>query len=235
MSMRQAPEGFLSALTRAGLNPSEAVAEPAEMFRQLIEEDHERARQLGLQQPEVVIEDVWRRLVERALPGQWVSVDQARFLAARFELETNRVQARPGAANVMFSLSEAGYRLGILSNAQFYTPEILRYALGKNIWSLFDPDLLIWSYETGAAKPDPAPFARAEAALARIGCWLQNVILVGDSLANDIEPAKRRGWTAIHLLPGGAQESPDESSPADLTCENLDQAVEWLTKADGGI
>ncbi|MDB5178243.1 MAG: haloacid dehalogenase, family protein [Patescibacteria group bacterium] len=53
---------------------------------------------------------------------------------------------------------------------------------------------IITSYETGHIKPDPAIF---QAALERAGVQPHEAAMVGDSLSDDIKPARALGLTAI--------------------------------------
>jgi hypothetical protein len=63
----------------------------------LIEEAHSWGRRNGQRQPEVVIENIWQKLVYLVLPGQWISIDQARYIAAWYgcpPIESNFTPAR---------------------------------------------------------------------------------------------------------------------------------------------
>jgi len=227
-------EPFLEAMAAAGFDTSQAAADPVPLFHALIEADHMRSRTLGLQQPEVIIETIWQRLIEQLLPGQWATLEQARFAAAYYELATNRITLRPGVQSGIETLSREGYSQGILSNSQFYTPVVLKHALGANAWAAFEPGLLFWSYQLGAAKPDPAPFAHAEAALRAHGIESQHIYLIGDSLENDIAPARARGWKTILLDEYAAQTAHDKrqrqqgNALPDKICKSAAEILDWL-------
>lgn len=230
LAKKESPEPYFDALQKAGFNIAHPAGNPAEVFHQLIAEDHERSKSRGLHQPEVVIEDIWQRLIERILPGQWATPLQARFISVYFELNTNPSCLREEAGEIIEELHRLGYAQGILSNAQFYTGVILRHALGEGIWSLLHPELLFWSYQMGVAKPDPAPFSRARAMLKRKAVPSSHVIMIGDNYANDIIPAKQWGWRTIQLTASGnspACPSADSQS-ADYHCESLNQVYEVL-------
>jgi FMN phosphatase YigB (HAD superfamily) len=234
LRQRLSPVAFREALDAGGLDTSSYVKDVDRVFLALIEEAHSWGRRNGQRQPEVVVENIWQKLVYLVLPGQWTSIDQARYIAAWYELSTNRTRLRPGAVDAIVRLNEMGFTQGILSNSQFYTPEILRYLLGDRAWSAFDPDLLLWSFEMGAAKPDPAPFARARALLRARGLGPHQVILVGDSAENDVAPAKAWGWKSARVLPSKDTEGEPSSGEADqrrtpdFECRDLAELVAWL-------
>jgi FMN phosphatase YigB (HAD superfamily) len=86
----------------------------------------------------------------------------------------------------------------------------------------------------GAAKPDPAPFARARALLRARGLGPHQVILAGDSAENDVAPATAWGWKSARVLPSkeaGAEPSSDEADERrtpDFECQDLAELVTWL-------
>jgi len=234
LKAKQSAEPFLEAMQAAGLDVSRQAVDPSAGFQQLIEEDHAAGHRRGQRQPEVVIEEIWRRLIEIVLPGQWASPAQSRFAAAYFEWLTNPVHLRREAAGTLLALETLGFEQGLVSNAQFYTRKILKHLL-PSAWNVFAPDLLIWSFETGAAKPDPAPFARAQAALRSRGIEPSEAVLVGDSLENDVLPAKLWGWKAVLLTDSASDDVPDRPSPTgggearpDAVCRNLEEVLAWL-------
>ncbi len=178
--------------------------------------------------------EIWQRLIEQVLPEQWATLEQARFAAAHYELATNRIALRPGVDTVIETLARQGYAQGILSNSQFYTPPVLKYALGPNAWAALEPALLFWSYRMGAAKPDPAPFVQAEAVLRSRGTKPEQIYLVGDSPGNDIAPARARGWKTILLqedsgtIATGKEEDSAEGISPDRSCRSPVEILDWL-------
>jgi FMN phosphatase YigB (HAD superfamily) len=231
LSRIESSEDYLSAMQAGGLDVSQAAEDPAGVFRELIKRSHEKSRAVGVRQPEVVIENIWQQLIERVLPGQWATWAQAQYIAACFELETNPVALASGAPEALESVHSLGCTQGILSNAQFYTAPILRHALGEDVWSLLDPELLLWSYRMGAAKPDPGPFAHAQALLQARGIAPQEVVLIGDNPVNDVRAAKKWGWKTILIEHSGTAVSDTEERPtikADCMCANLSEVCNRL-------
>lgn len=148
-------------------------------------------RPAGVAHPEIRIEEVWRKLA----PGA-----PARDIALYFERQANPKQPMPGARETLLALKERGLRQGIISNAQFYTRIELSELLGDDF---FDPSLIFLSCDIGVAKPDPTAFRRAAEVLARDGITPAECLVVGDSPANDIAPAREAGFRAVLFGPTG--------------------------------
>lgn len=83
--------------------------------------------------------------------------------------------------------------MGIVSNAQFYTPLLMEALFGREIEALgFFPNLLFWSYREGRSKPSPKLFESALERLSQRGFTEPGQILyVGNDVTNDIIPPKK--------------------------------------------
>ena len=149
-----------------------------------IRAEHTAARARGVAYPEVDLRELWRRL----LPGAGTAaVERA---AVSYECRTNPVWPMPGAAAVVAALQARG-PVGIVSNAQFFTPLVLAALLPE---VRFDPRLAVWSFAEREAKPSPRLFAAAAARLAR-HCRLQprELVMVGNDVRNDLLGARAAG------------------------------------------
>lgn len=226
---------FLDCLAAAGVDVSRPTGNAARAFFALIDEIHAAGRARGLHQPEVLIEDVWGALVERIFLDQWMTGDQARYAAARYELTVRPTHVIAGAPQAIVDLHELGVAQGIVSNAQFYTAPILMNELGEEVWSLLDPVLLFWSYEYGVAKPDPALFTRVQTVLTARGIRPDEVLMVGDDPENDATPACAIGWRTIVFVddqaPGRrpkAEETGQKDAAPDAICRSLAALAPWL-------
>lgn len=82
-------------------------------------------------------------------------------------------------------------------------------------------DVLVVSEEAGVAKPDPAMF---QIALDRAGVTAGEVVMVGDSWANDVEGARAAGIRAIWFDRAGRQ-PPDPSVPVLRSLEPVAQVL----------
>jgi putative hydrolase of the HAD superfamily len=171
----------------------------AQLLRQWIDASHEASRRRGVAWPEVDIREIWRGVLETLKREGLLQGEVARpavdALAVEFEGRANPVGPMPGGGAVVRRLADGGLSLGIVSNAQFYTPIELEYIAGIRPGPpLFDAGLCVWSYETGEAKPSPALFARAlKVAQERLGLRPDQVLAVGNDVNNDIAPAAALG------------------------------------------
>ncbi len=162
-----------------------------------------RAR--GGNRPEIDVRDAWRHALTKAVRAGWVrrGGGEVERLAMLYELRTNPTRPAVGAQAVVAELAARGVRMGIVSNAQFYTVELLMSwfptAHGGPFW---DADLAVWSWQCGWAKPSPNFFHLAvERVLAR-GWTPGHVVVVGDRLDNDVLPALRAGFCAFWVARG---------------------------------
>ena len=168
---------------------------PAELshgLRREVDARHERLRARGTRFPEVRIERIWGRL----FPGRPDA--ELRRLAVEFELAIHSCWPAPGCRDVIASAAALGIRLGIVSNAQFYTPLFLQALLARTPEELgFHPSLCIYSYRYQAGKPGPELYELAKSRLARLGIPPREAVMVGNDPRNDIAAARRAGFMTI--------------------------------------
>jgi len=124
------------------------------------------------------------------------------YLQHRFD----NVELFPDVVDVLTVLSRS-YVLGLLSNGNGY-PE--RSGLGGRFASV------VFSQDHGVEKPDRRLF---DVAAAEVGCGPDEVVMVGDSLPNDVSGAQNAGWRAIWLNRDG-HVRPDGYTP-DAEISNL--------------
>jgi len=106
----------------------------------------------------------------------------------------------PEARPTLEALRDAGFRLGIVSNASHALPKMLEDA---GIASFFDP--VTYSFEAGAEKPDVRIFRRA---LAQAGSEPEQAVHVGDSYDQDYLGARNAGLHAILIQREGDPPEP---------------------------
>ena len=88
--------------------------------------------------------------------------NHARRFAVEYELIANPVYPMPGLDRTLEECRSRGLAMGIVSNAQFFTPWLFQWFLGKDLDGLgVDKNLQIFSYRFGAAKPSRALFDAA--------------------------------------------------------------------------
>ena len=163
---------------------------PAEFEARLageIRKEHRTAREAGVPWPEIDGAALLARLTGRSLP-------EARRLGAAREAVLNPVVPMPGAENLLKQARRSGLALGLVSNAQYYTEPALEAAFGCTLDVLgFDPELRVWSWRLGRAKPDPELFWIIVRTLERRGVRPEEAVYIGNDLLNDIAPAKACG------------------------------------------
>ncbi len=157
-----------------------------------IARERSAARNRGSAHPEVAIESIWAGLFPALRP------EALRKAIVEYELAAHPAWPMPGCQNLLRSLARAGVTVGIVSNAQFYTPLFLSALLGASLADLgFSSSLCLYSCNLGIAKPDPALFRLAADRLQRIGIHERETLVVGNDHANDIAPAALAGFMTV--------------------------------------
>jgi len=154
-----------------------------------IQARHEQLRRRGGENPEVQIDRIWQQVLQ--------TDDQCRIrqFAAEFELIANPVYPMPHLAELLTSCRRQGLILGIISNAQFYTPYLFNWFLDSDLPDLgFDADLIFYSYRFEMAKPSIALFKMAAEKLMDKRIQPTSVLYIGNDMLNDIYPAHEVGF-----------------------------------------
>lgn len=186
---RGSPQGAALAELLARFGVREAPEAVLARFFGAIAAHHRQAQAEGVAHPEVVIDRIWRSVLN------WESRPKARDFALAFELLANPVAPMPGLAETLAALKAARLALGLISNAQFFTPLLFSWFLGADSAALgFDPQLVFYSYRWGEAKPSLRLFQAAAAACRRQGLAPAAVLYVGNDVRNDIRPARQTGF-----------------------------------------
>jgi putative hydrolase of the HAD superfamily len=229
-----------SALEAMGIRVDRPTAErAAEVLVETVEAMHRRSRDRGVEFPEVDIRDVFGELLEHLNSrGAGVRRRDRSFceaLAVEYECRCNPTWPMPGLARTLHRLNDAGIALGIVSNAQFFTPLLFPAYLDEIPENLgFDPDLCVWSYRLLEAKPSRELFRRALVPLGRRGVTPQEVLYVGNDRVNDVWPAAREGMKTALFAGDGRSFRPREGDPRiegvreDLLLTNLEKLPDSL-------
>ncbi|HUX38089.1 MAG TPA: HAD family hydrolase [Rectinemataceae bacterium] len=177
---------FLAAELRAAGDPRRPEAFAADIDRGIAAfRDRARANRAF---PEIDIAEI----VGKLLPG--LGAEEGRRISLAHEAWRNPCAPMRGALDLIEALGRGGYRLGIVSNAQFYTPLLFEALFGKTPAALgFEAGLTAYSFELGIAKPDPEVFRRAVARLLASGMAPGEILAIGNSAANDVVPASALG------------------------------------------
>jgi putative hydrolase of the HAD superfamily len=143
----------------------------------------------GILFPEVEIDRIWMQVLNNRRRGF------ARKFALEYELTVNPVYPMPHLAELLQICRSKKIKMGLISNAQFYTAYLFQWFLGAVPEDLgFHPDLIFLSYQMGCAKPSPELFQRAADALDKMNIQTQAVLFLGNDMLNDILPAKYAGF-----------------------------------------
>jgi putative hydrolase of the HAD superfamily len=184
--------------TRAAIRfPAEdpALLSMKRYFRDAVTAFHEKAKAAGAAFPEVRVEEIWAGY-NGPVPADWGQVASSRELAVLYELAVNPVYPMPGAVETIGGLAARSFVLGIISNAQFFSPLLFEAFFGKSPVDMgFDPRLLVWSFEEREAKPSARLFEKAITRLNELGIGPAETVYAGNDMKNDIIPAAAAGFT----------------------------------------
>jgi len=175
---------------------------------------HGNARKKGEDFPEAKIEGVWGLILmmlkrrgydpEQAVPGQ--AGDLARYLAYTYNFFSLGRELYPGVVDALAALKKNNIALGIVSNAQFYTPIDLTLLVRDqsrgaydDFNEIFDPDLTFFSYEYNVAKPHGL-FRQLYDALYEYQILPRQTVFAGNDLVIDIAPAQQAGMKTAHFI-----------------------------------
>ena len=197
---------FSEALAAIGISAASRTSEETQLSEEkgrttlvaAVAASHRRDHAAGVDYPEVDIVEIWQvclsQLADEGLISLPPQVDYSR-LALEYELRTNPVWPMPGAGPYLATLRERGILTGIISNAQFFTPQILAALMAEAFRDLeSSDDVQYYSYRHRQAKPGEALFRLAAQNLADRGISPSEVLYVGNDMLNDIWPASRVGF-----------------------------------------
>lgn len=184
--------GVSGDLQRAGHNG-------VELFVEAIHSAHNHARANAIDFPEIDIRAIWSDAIGLlqdsriiTLPGTPTDFDIER-LAIQYEARTNPVWPMPFLHETLSALKSRGLSLGIVSNAQFYTPLLFPALLHATLDDYgFDPGCSIWSYEQHRGKPSPELYTILVSELMkRHGIHAQETLYIGNDMLKDIWAASQ--------------------------------------------
>lgn len=160
---------------------------------------------------EVALEQVLEALF-RKKGAPWVTGEMVRGAGMLLRAcATDQAELYPGVHRMLDTLRGAGKKVFLLSNAQrlFTWPEMTMLELCGRF------DRIFLSSDWGVKKPSPNYFGLV---LQECGCPPGQVMMVGNSIHDDIAPARALGMRTCFLNTDGVTEKPD----CDLFCEFAD-------------
>lgn len=199
--------GIAGILERSGhpvLLPEAAIENVPEILEKTIRRTHEEHRRRGADYPEVEIRDVWKEVLHHLRsngilePAPAASESDIEALALLHELSVNPVWPMPGFPDIVGELRSEGFRIGIVSNAQFYTPLILEAVTDRSLEDIgFEEELCSWSYRLQRAKPSTEMFRDPLETLKAGGIEPADTLYVGNDMLNDVTAASVSGCMTV--------------------------------------
>ena len=191
---------------------------------------HRQLRDSGIDYPEIEIDEIWQRILGID------DIQRVRKFAIEYELIANPVYPMPNLASLLAACKQQNLAMGIISNAQFFTPLLFEWFLGAPMEKLgFDAELIFLSYQLGYAKPSTVLFKKAAFAINAKGFDTTAALFVGNDMLNDIYPAHHLGFQTA-LFAGDARSlrlRTDDSRclnlSADLILTDLGQLIDHIT------
>lgn len=190
---------IMAALETAGFEVRDRAAPWSERFMQTLQEFRAKRAEAGPVYPEVRIEEVWQAFVTKAIQsGQLKGTGNLRLAIVAHECLVNPCWPMPGLDPLLAGLSARGLKLGIVSNAQFYTPLLFPALLGKpHTAYAFDSNYCVWSWVEREGKPSKGLYRKLRTALEADGITPAETLYIGNDLRNDIWPAKDLGFQTV--------------------------------------
>lgn len=232
---------FLQSLQETGftIRDKEAGKYGISLFKEVIESFISAAKNNGIDYPEPEIREVWWEVLTQLLAEDYIEGKLNKETAVRFGIEfefrINNIWPVPNLESILTSLLDRDLELGIISNSQFYTPLAFEATMEKSLEEFgFNPNLLIWSFESGRKKPSPHFYELFVKAAEKEGLKPEQILYVGNDIRKDIQPANALNLkTALYV---GDQRSlrhePDELTrqayQPDLIIDNLNQILDCL-------
>lgn len=183
-------ESLSAALAATGIESKMDADELLNKFYAAIQDSHKCSREMGNEFPEVEIVKIW----ESAISDLKVTTTDLSRLAVEFETRVNPVWPMPGLAGALKAIRQTK-DLGIISNAQFFTPLLFAALTDRTMveWG-FDQSLQLFSCDRAVAKPGRQLYQIAAETLAKRSILPDNVLYVGNDMLNDIVPAQHTGF-----------------------------------------
>jgi putative hydrolase of the HAD superfamily len=154
-----------------------------------IDKAHSQLREAGVDYPEVEIDTIWMKVLDIN------SLHFAQRFAVEFESIFNPVWPMPGISELFGFLKNKNILMGIVSNAQFFTPMLFKAFIGFYPEELgFSKDLMYYSFEHKYAKPSTRLYLKAKGVLELKSVSAENTLYVGNDMLNDIYPADAVGF-----------------------------------------
>ena len=185
-----------NAIEDLGITQGIDAVPTAEMLQQTIQQLNFERQGPDCPNPEVDIVEVWRHLLAKCgWTGGAANIQSIVRLATQYEAWANPTWPMRHASQLLTELKAAGLPLGIVSNAQIFTPSLVKDLLNQDGLeeSGFSLDLCVFSNRYRQAKPGPRLFDVLLKGLLARNILPREAIYVGNDMLNDIWAASQAG------------------------------------------
>ncbi len=197
-SLSDAHSAFAESLKSVGLGEFTPEGDGSRLLHEEVQRSHQERRLEGIEYPEVDILSIWGRVLDRLQVPEETVEYIAPVLAVEYECRTNPVWPMPGLAETLVALREQGLVMGIVSNAQCYTPLTFQALVGQSLEEVgFDAGADAWSYRLLEGKPSIRLYQSAIEGLENLGIGADETLYVGNDMLNDVWPA---GLCGLHTV-----------------------------------
>lgn len=166
------------------------------ILHDLIRKSHTITKQQdqSIEFPEVDIISIWEQLYT-FLGLKEPFIEDLIQTCLRFEIQTNKISLMPGAIQLLRDLAGMNIPIGIVSNAQFYTPLFLEYLLKDKLEAFnINEKISSWSYIIGRGKPDIQIFNKPVKILKmEYHINPEEILYIGNDMLNDVYTASSCG------------------------------------------
>ena len=195
-------EIFINSLKKSGIKICDNLSGDIgiKYFFNRIKQLHQISNNNKIKHPEIVITEIWEQTLKMLLKEKLIKTEISTKIifktAIYFEMFTNPVWPMPNLLKVLDILNEKNILLGIVSNAQFYTPLIFNALLNKSLKELgFSPELIEYSYLNMEAKPSQKMFNSVLSNLKKYyNVNPSETLYIGNDMLNDIYSAQITGF-----------------------------------------
>lgn len=202
-------DALTAAMQAVGLPALSDPKRGVEVLHETIRAHQEMHKLDDIQYPEIDILAVWRDVLNRYGEEGWTNIvltpQFCEQFAIEYECRVNPVWPMPGLKETIHAIAETGRELGIISNAQFFTPLLFPVLCGESLDDFgFRSDLQIYSYRYLRAKPGEFLYRQAADMLETMGIQPEEALYVGNDMLKDIWPASSIGFKTA-LFAGDAR------------------------------
>lgn len=172
----------------------------SDLFFTTIDKNRSKLSADGVDFPDIDIRNIWLQVWEQLYHDGVLQhepkIEAIPLLSNEYECHVNPTWPMPHLHELIGELNSRDNTLGIVSNAQFFTPLLFDAHLHQSLDDLdFDWDLCFFSYKHKVAKPSPSFYEKcAKALYNKYSLRPEQALYVGNDMLNDVWPARKFGF-----------------------------------------